>query len=97
MSSLGYIYVTEEIRDMFEKKLDKVFGKRKWHLSANEYSDIWDRGRLPIFMNIEVLGDKGVIGYAEVTNRVFVDYDGVNNERCVGVEPKKIKIRLRRK
>ena len=102
MSSLGYLYVTEVIRDIFEKQLNKVFGKGKWYLHSGEYGDIEYVEKLPAVMYIQVMNEKEdwgihLLGEIKVTNRFYIEYNDINGERCVGCEPIKIKILNKRK
>ena len=41
MSSRGFLYVTELVRDVFREELDKAFGRHKWELDGYDH-DIWD-------------------------------------------------------
>ena len=90
MSARGFLYVTEDIRDIYKKKLDKIFGKNKWELNGNDYNDLWVEEEYPEFMQIPVedniTGEK--IGTIEVENRHFVDDWG--NGKFIEVEPKSL-------
>lgn len=76
MSSRGELFITEDIRDKFKVKLDKMFGKDCWELDGGDYYNLWDERNFPdvVEVNIEnVEGDK--IGEIRVQVKFSVEGD----------------------
>jgi len=91
MSARGFLYMTEEVRDTFEKELDKVFGKGEWEIEGNEYNSLWDERDFPDVMETNIINEEGkVIGRIKVTNKFTVEDNGFG--KFIGIYPDKIKI-----
>jgi hypothetical protein len=58
MSASGELFISEEVRDTYEKELDDVFGVGKWHLDSSQYRDLWDERDFPSSLKIKVVDDE---------------------------------------
>jgi len=90
MSATVYLFATEEVRDAFERQLDKAFGEDKWNISGHEYSNEW--GTPPLSMKLKIydrVDYDRVLGHIEVINRYEdnVEHDG---EAFVTAIPEKV-------
>lgn len=97
MSSDGYLYVTEVVRDVLEVELDEKFGKGKWHLQVDTtpYNDIWSEADLPDEMEFEVCDDDDKVLAKLIVENVFSVEKDMHTGRYVSAMPKIKKI-LRR-
>ncbi|MHA1787871.1 MAG: hypothetical protein ACTSXT_01460 [Candidatus Helarchaeota archaeon] len=55
MSSRGELFVSEEIRDTYGKKLDKIFGKNNWQLDGSDYYGLYDEKNFPDELEAKIL------------------------------------------
>ena len=97
MTADGVLYVSETCRDIFQRELDKVFGKGNWSLDGDNYNDYWDLSTLPDQMEISVVDEETdeQIGIIYVKNKFKINSDGFN--RWLEPNPKSCKIKDLRK
>ncbi len=75
MTAKGQLYLDEDCRDTFADELDKVFGKDKWRINANDYSDCWDLGNFPKVAEVKIMDDETdeLIGTAKITSKFQIE------------------------
>ena len=90
MSSKGFLFITESVRDAFEKELDEAFGKDEWDLMCpKEWSDVWIDADFPEEAIIEVIGAyDNSLGQITISVKHYIeDYGG---GKFIVAEPDKI-------
>lgn len=90
MSARGELYADEVCRDVFQKELNKAFGKHTWRLNGSKFSDLWDEREFPDVMEIDIHDNEtdDKIGVLVVKNRFYIEDDGYG--KYIQVEPEKI-------
>lgn len=94
MSSRGELFVTEDVREKFRNKLNKVFGKEKWELNVGDYYNLWDEREFPSVVKIDVMGgnwesNERKIGEIEVEVKFSIEGDELYG-RAIEVEAGKL-------
>ena len=78
MSSRGELFITEDIRDKFKTKLDRMFGKNCWELDSGDYYDLWDERSFPDVVEVSIENAEGdKIGEIKVEVKFSVDGDAL--------------------
>lgn len=93
MTARGTLYIDETCRDVFQKELDKAFGKDKWRLDGGNFGDLWDMAEFPEVVVVDVIDDETdvKIGEATITSKPYIEDMGAG--RYIDVEPVKINIK----
>jgi len=94
MSSRGELFVTEDVREKFKNKLDKVFGKGRWELAVGDYCNLWDEREFPSVVEIDVMEgdwelDEAKIGEIKVEVKFSIEGDKLYG-RAIEVEARKL-------
>jgi len=93
MTADGILYIDETCRDVFEKELNKAFGKGKWRLVPNKFCDLWDMSQFPNEVTVDVVDDETdkKLGEATITSNPYIADDVFG--RYIEVEPKGIEMK----
>jgi hypothetical protein len=88
MSAPGFLFATEAVVDAFEAQLDKAYGKGKWQINGDKYTEHW--GTPPKSMKLEVTNRGGdTLGHIEVTNK-YDEEAGHDDEPFLTAIPDKV-------
>ncbi len=89
MSSYGELYITEDVRDSFEDKLNNVFGKNEWYLNGNNNSGVCSADELDKKITVDVYDYEDVkIGEIVVENGFEIEKEA--GERYINAYPNKL-------
>jgi len=98
MTAEGELYVDEECRDIFEKQLNKEFGKDKWRLDGTPYGYIWNRTQMPPEIAVDVLDidTDEILGSVVITNKYSQEYDDMQDCMYLNPTPSKLKVTFKK-